>query len=163
MMRRLPLAISSTAALCLFGAMAGEAQKPSLKAVAPPWFEIAADAIYETGDAWIVGRTRYQLYGVQSCLRGTSFTNAGGFTRDCGEASLAMFASLVRDLKPLCHPAAIRPDKKTTFVFCFATIADGPAKGSRIDIGTALIAIGWAYAALGPDGRPIHPLSLIHI
>ena len=124
---------------------------------AAAWFAIPVNAIYETGDSWIVGDAHFQLYGVQSCLRGTSFTNAKGLKRDCGEASLAVLASLVRDLKPLCYRAAFRAETKTGFVFCFATIADGPAKGSRIDLGTALITMGWAFAALGPDGRPIHP------
>ena len=136
------------------GASAQDAPTPNPAAA---WFSIPVNAIYETGDSWIVGHAHFQLYGVQSCLRGTSFTNATGVKRDCGEASLAVLASLVRDLKPLCYRAAFRAETKTGFVFCFATIADGPAKGSRIDLGTALITMGWAFAALGPDGRPIHP------
>ena len=124
---------------------------------AAPWSPISPQAIYETGDAWIVGETRYQLYGVQSCLRGAAFTNAYGVKRDCGEASLAMLASLVRDLKPFCHQAAYRAETKTAFVFCFANLTQGPARGARIDLGTAIITLGWAYAALGPDGRAMHP------
>jgi endonuclease YncB( thermonuclease family) len=34
---------------------------------------------------------------------------------------------------------------------------EGAGKGSRIDLGTALIASGFAFAALTLDGRPVHP------
>ncbi len=125
-------------------------------ASAAPWSPIPSQAIYETGDAWIVGETRYRLYGVQSCLRGATFTNALGVRRDCGEASLAVLASLVHDLQPLCHQAAYRAETKTAFLFCFANLTEGPARGARVDLGTALITLGWAYAAVGPDGRAIH-------
>jgi endonuclease YncB( thermonuclease family) len=32
----------------------------------------------------------------------------------------------------------------------------GAGAGSRIDLGTALIATGFAFAALKPDGQPVH-------
>ena len=48
------------------------AQSPHAKN--SPWHAIPADAVYETGDTWSAGDIRYRLYGVQSCLRGTSFT-----------------------------------------------------------------------------------------
>ena len=54
----------------------------------------AGTAIYLTGDSWSAAGMTYRLYGVQACLRGTSFTNAHGLKRDCGEASLAMLAAL---------------------------------------------------------------------
>ena len=156
-MRSARLRVGLIAALTLIRAGGADAQNAQPTNPATSWFSVPANAIYETGDTWIVGDARYQLYGVQSCLRGTEFTNGKGVKRDCGEASLAMLASLVRDLRPLCYRAAFRAETKTGFVFCFATIADGPAKGSRIDLGTALITLGWAFAALGPDGHPIHP------
>jgi endonuclease YncB( thermonuclease family) len=98
----------------------------------------------------------YRLYGVQSCLRGTSFTNAHGLERDCGEASLAMLVALTRDLRPQCYDAAEQPETKTVFVFCVATRVAGAGAGSRIDLGTALVATGFAFAALKPDGQPVH-------
>ncbi len=156
-MRAASIRIAVAAALTAACAGKSPAQRAPAANPAAAWFTIPANAIYETGDSWIVGDTRYQLFGAQSCLRGTAFINASGVKRDCGEASLAVLASLVRDLKPLCYRAAFRAETKTGFVFCFATIAEGPAKGSRIDLGTALITMGWAFAALGPDGRPIHP------
>jgi len=120
------------------------------------WFPVPANAVYETGDSWSNAGATYRLYGVQSCLRGTSFTNAHGLRRDCGEASLAMLAALTRDLRPLCYSAAEIPQPKTIFVFCVAIPTEGAGKGSRIDLGTALIATGFAFAALTPNGRPVH-------
>lgn len=122
----------------------------------PGWFPVPPDAIFETGDSWSSAGTTYRLYGVQSCLRGTSFTNAHGITRDCGEASLTMLIALIRDLKPQCYEAAEAPQTKTAFVFCVAVRTEGAGKGSRIDLGTALIATGFAFAALKPDGTPVH-------
>ena len=123
---------------------------------ASQWFSIADSAVYETGDTWLVGDTRFQLYGVQSCLRGSTFTNGNGVKRDCGEASLAVLVSLVRDLRPQCHQAASRPETKTVFIFCFATVTQGPANGSRIDLGTAMISMGYAFASIKPDSQPVH-------
>ena len=156
MARRVHLSVVATTALAGLGAMA-LAEPPPVPSAIPPWSPIPYQAIYETGDAWIAGGTRYRLYGVQSCLRGAVFTNSYGVKRDCGEASLAVLASLVRDLKPLCHEVAFLAETKTAFVFCFANLEQGPARGARIDLGTALITMGWGYAALGSDGRAIHP------
>ncbi len=93
----------SRTAIALISALS---TSPALSQTKPsPWFPVPADAIFETGDTWTAGGKRYRLYGVQSCLRGTSFTNAKGVKRDCGEASLAMLVSLVRDLRPMCYAA----------------------------------------------------------
>ncbi len=120
------------------------------------WFPIPPTAIYETGDSWKDRDVSYRLYGVQSCIRGTGVTNAYGLTRDCGEASLAMLIALSRDLHPQCYKAGESSDTKTVFVFCMATLMRGAAAGSRIDLGTALISMGYAFAALSPDGQPVH-------
>ena len=79
------------------------------EAPAPRWFPVPADARYLTGDSWSDAGVTYRLYGVQSCLRGTRFTNAHGLERDCGEASLAMLVALTRDLRPQCYDAAEQP------------------------------------------------------
>jgi endonuclease YncB( thermonuclease family) len=126
-----------------------------------PWFPIPPDATCETGDTWTAGGKRYRLYGVQSCLRGTSFTNANGVKRDCGEANLAMLVSLVRDLRPMCYAAANIDYGRTVLVFCFATMEQGSNKGSRVDLGTALISIGYAFASVTQGGSPIHAPYLI--
>jgi len=122
----------------------------------PRWFPVPASAVYQTGDSWTDRGLTYRLYGVQSCLRGTSFTNAHGLKRDCGEASLAMLIALTRDLRPQCY-AADMPQTSTIFVFCIAQPTVGAAAGSRIDLGTALISTGYAFASLQPDGKPVHP------
>lgn len=126
-----------------------------------PWFPVPAEAVYETGDAWTFGGKRYRLYGVQSCLRGTAFTNDKGVKRDCGEASLAMLVSLVRDLKPMCSAAANVDDGKTVLVFCFATMEQGRNKGSRIDLGTALVSLGYGFASIQFNGQPVYAPYLI--
>jgi endonuclease YncB( thermonuclease family) len=142
------------AVLALCSLLAGE---PDTAQVASPgWFPVPPDAAFDTGDSWSNAGTTYRLYGVQSCLRGTSFTNAHGIKRDCGEASLAMLVALIRDLKPQCYEAAEAPQTKTAFVFCVAVRTEGAGKGSRIDLGTALIATGFAFAALKPDGSAVH-------
>lgn len=128
----------------------------SAEAPASHWFPVPASARYLTGDSWSDAGVVYRLYGVQSCLRGTRFTNAHGLQRDCGEASLAMLVALTRDLHPQCYDAADAPQTKTIFVFCVATRTTGAGAGSRIDLGTALIATGYAFAALKPDGHPVH-------
>ena len=120
------------------------------------WFPIPPNAMFETGDSWNDRGMTYRLYGVQACIRGTSFTNTLGVKRDCGEASLAMLVALIRDLTPQCYQAASLPQAHTIFVFCVATPKRGAGAGSRIDLGTALIASGYAFASLTPDGRPVH-------
>lgn len=82
--------------------------------------EIPANATFETGDSWTFQGTRFRLYGVQSCLRQTSFTNEHNLKRDCGEASLAMLIALIRDLKPLCYSAATSPARKRNSSFALA-------------------------------------------
>ncbi len=131
-------------------------QSGSVLGAQSAWFPVQADAIYQTGDSWRAEGVTYRLYGVQACLRGTSFTNIFGLKRDCGEASLTMLAALIRDLQPQCYAAAEQPKAATVFVFCVATRLEGVGKGSRIDLGTALIVLGFAFAALTPDGRPVH-------
>ena len=138
------------AALVASAAHSASAQSP------PQWFSIPADAVYETGDTWTASGARYRLYGVQACLRGTSFTNQHGIARDCGEASLAMLVSLVRDLKPQCYVAAVDPATRLNFVLCFATLTKGAGAGSRLDLATALISTGYSFASLTPDAKPVH-------
>ena len=147
------------AVIALGGAVSASATLAQTKS--SPWFQIPADASYETGDTWTAGGKHYRLYGVQSCLRGTSFTNAKGVKRDCGEASLAMLVSLVRDLRPMCYAAANVDYGRSVLVFCFATMEQGQAKGSRLDLGTALISIGYAFASVTLDGRPIYSPYLV--
>lgn len=121
-----------------------------------PWSAIPETVVFETGDSWIAGGQRFRLYGVQACLRGTHFTNASKQKRDCGEAGLAMLASLIRDYRPLCAPVLEAAPNGIRYVTCVAVPRTGQATGSRIDLGTALIASGFGFAALQPDGKPVH-------
>ena len=98
----------------------------------------------------------YRLYGVQSCLRGTFYTDHAGNQKDCGEASMFMLASLMQDLKPLCYPVAQTRDAKTQFVICTAALSKGENVGKTLDMGTMLISSGFAFAALKPDGQPVN-------
>jgi len=125
-------------------------------AQASPWAAIPENTIFETGDSWIAGGQRFRLYGVQACLRGSAFTNAAGQKRDCGEASLAMLISLIRDYRPLCAPVLEGAPNGIRYVTCVAAPKGSQSAGSRIDLGTALIASGFAFAALQPDGKPVH-------
>lgn len=138
----------------LLAAEVALAQAPA--ASQSPWFEIPHDVTYATGDTWTYRGETWRLYGVQSCLRGTHFTNAHGVRIDCGEASLTMLVSLVRDLRPVCYTAGWQPASRTRFVICIARPTQGAGAGSRIDLGTALISTGWAFAAITPAGAPVH-------
>lgn len=143
-------------AMAVTGGALGADAAPAQPA-ATGWFPVPASAVYQTGDSWTDRGVTYRLYGVQACLRGASVTNAHGVKRDCGEASLAMLIALTRDLQPQCTQAAALTETRTVFVFCIAQPTTGAAAGSRIDLGTALISTGYGFAALTPDGNPVHP------
>lgn len=113
------------------------------------YFGLGEGAEFESGDTWSLEGQRYRLYGVQSCLRGTTFTNKAGVRQDCGEASLAVLAAFVRDTHPSCAPIA--KASSITYVVCFATVAS-----ERLDLGTMLISEGYAFAALDAKGLPIN-------
>lgn len=148
--------VALTLAVCLAGGTsADESAKPN------PWFAVPKGTVFTTGDTWTYAGETHRLYGVQACLRGTHFTNGSGIRIDCGEASLTMLVALVRDLNPLCYSAGWQPASKTRFVVCVAQPSQGAGTGSRIDLGTALIASGWAFAAVNPAGASIHEPYLI--
>ena len=109
-------------------------------------FPIAASAALETGDTWVQGPTRLRLYGVQACIRGTIYVNGSGQRLDCGDASLAMLAALIKDTRPECVPIAQQPGLQT-FVTCSAIL-----ESKRVELGTMLITSGFAFAALKADG-----------
>lgn len=122
----------------------------------PGWQPVPADSTFSTGDTWDSNGVRYRLYGVQSCLRGTFYTDQTGKRRDCGEASMFMLASLMQDLKPLCYAVAQTRDGATRFVICSAVLTRGGNAGKTLDVGTMLISSGFGFAALKPDGQPVN-------
>lgn len=121
------------------------------------WYPIPKGSVFTTGDSWTYQTVKYRLYGIQSCLRGTEFKNALGISNDCGEASLAVLVSLIRDLRPKCYTVVEDVAQRTRFVICMATVQKGPAAGARIDLGTALIIQGYGFASRRADGSIVHP------
>lgn len=117
------------------------------------WLPFPPNAVFETGDTWVANGQRFRLYGMQSCLRGTFFTNAQGSRVDCGEAGVAMTAAMVRDLKPRCYISARTAD--LTYVVCIANVTV-QGQSTRLDLATALITAGYSFASFNPDGRPVH-------
>jgi len=150
------IAVAATLVLGSPGAQAQTLQQPAAR-----WFAIPENASFSTGDTWISGGITYRLYGVQSYLRRTYFTNSVGARLDCGEASLTMLVALIRDLKPMCYTAAEQVQSHTKFVFCMAAPTVGHAAGTRIDLGTALIASGFAFASITTDAKPVHQPYLV--
>lgn len=117
-------------------------------AAAPPgYFDLAPGVTLTSGESWTDGDKTYRLYGVQSCLRSTTYTNAAGQVADCGDASLAMFAAYIKDTKPVCAPVIVIGE--LTYVMCYAAIG-----GEQLDLGTLLVSSGFAFAALDKEGLP---------
>jgi endonuclease YncB( thermonuclease family) len=121
-------------------------------AKALPVFEIPQTGVnFQTGDTWEQSGQTFRLYGVQSCIRGTNFTNAVGSKADCGEASLAYFAALVRDTKPRCTAVAKSGAPPVNYSVCAAHVG-----ATTLDLGTVLITEGFAFAAIDGAGKPIN-------
>ncbi|TIU29653.1 MAG: thermonuclease family protein [Mesorhizobium sp.] len=102
-----------------------------------------------TGDTWRDRGKLYRLYGVQSCLRGTIALDANGKELDCGNVSLAHLAALFSTAAVTCQPIALALDN-ATFVVCGAKLG-----GNTIDLGTALISAGYAFAATDAKGNAV--------
>jgi len=108
-----------------------------------------------TGDTWRDGNELYRLYGVQSCLRGTTATDGKGKKVDCGNLSLAHLAALFSTATVTCQPIGYAIDK-ATFVVCAADL-----DGNTIDVGTALISTGYAFAAMNTKGEAVSTNYLV--
>lgn len=114
-----------------------------------------------TGDTWQQGRQKLRLYGIQSCIRGTTYTDKSGLKQDCGTVSLAVLAAMVRDTKPACSPIAQLPSAKqgeepTILVVCSSHVGD-----QSLDLGTVLITQGFAFAAFSNDAKPVYMPYLV--
>ena len=140
---RLALIVASTV-LPTFGS--AQAQT----ATALPVFNFPQSGVtFQTGDTWSANGQTFRLYGVQSCIRGTFFTNAAQKRTDCGEASVAYLAALVRDAKPRCTAIAQAGAQPVIFSVCAAHIGS-----NTLDLGAVLITQGFAFAATDAAGKP---------
>lgn len=117
-------------------------------------FVVASNIQIESGDTWTQGGVKYRLYGVQSCLRGTDVVQ-GAQRADCGLASIAQFAALVQTSPTSCQPLGAANDG-AVFVVCGAKVGS-----VTIDVGTALIASGYAFAGISMMGTPVNPNYLV--
>lgn len=121
-------------------------------AIAAPdgYFDLEPGVTLETGDTWTNGGEQFRLWGIQSCLRGTTYTDNSGQSRDCGEASLAVLSAYIADTDPICAPVARL--SALTYVMCYATVGN-----ERLDLGSLLVTSGYAFASLNSEGLPYHP------
>lgn len=118
------------------------------------YFDLRPGLALESGDSWTDAHTRYHLFGVQGCLRGTFYTDRSGHREDCGEASLVVLAAFIADTRPSCAPMVTIAN--VAQVVCYATVG-----GHRLDLGNLMIASGYAFAALQPDGLPYSPVYAV--
>ncbi len=108
-----------------------------------------SDVAFETGDTWSHKGRKFRLFGVQSCIRGTTYRSPEGQDDDCGMRSLASLAALFSTGTVGCQPVGTAKDG-ATFVVCAVNIDD-----ATVDVGTALISAGAAFAATRPSGTPV--------
>ena len=117
-------------------------------------FLVARNIQIESGDTWTQDGAKFRLYGVQSCLRGTNFLQDAQHA-DCGLASIAEFAALIQTSTASCQPLGLANDG-AMFVACGAKVDN-----LTIDVGAALIASGYAFAAVDKAGAPINANYLV--
>lgn len=108
-----------------------------------------AGVTFETGDTWTYESRKFRLFGVQACLRGTTYRSPKGEDVDCGMRSIASIAALFSTGSIGCQPLGDAKDG-ATFVVCAAEI-----DGTTVDVGTALISSGAAFAAVFPSEAPV--------
>lgn len=113
------------------------------------YFELKPGMMLESGDSWRDGDRHFRLFGMQTCLRGTFYTDKAGTRRDCGEASLAVLAAYIKDTRPWC--AQVARSAETIYVSCYATLG-----GDRLDLANLMIFSGFAFASLDARGMPYH-------
>ena len=104
---------------------------------------------FDTGDSWQYEGRKFRLFGVQACIRGTVHRAPDGVESDCGMQSIASLAALFSTGSIGCQPVG-RAKDGASFVVCAAQIDD-----ATVDVGTALISSGAAFAAVFPSGAPV--------
>lgn len=106
---------------------------------------------FETGDTWVHEGAKFRLFGVQACLRDTRYRLPGGEDGDCGLRSIGALAALFSTNTIACQPVGTANDG-ATFLVCAAEVG-----GATVDVGTALISSGFAFAAVRPSGDAVLP------
>ncbi|MBZ5763374.1 thermonuclease family protein [Rhizobium sp. VS19-DR104.2] len=129
-----------------------EAAQPSSHVFAVPQTGVT----FLTGDSWQQAGQTMRLYGVQACIRGTTYTDKSGQKQDCGAVSLAMLAAIFQDTKPTCAPLAevatpTSSQHSTILVICSTHVGS-----NALDVGTMLITQGFAFAALTTSGKAVY-------
>ncbi|MCJ9719997.1 thermonuclease family protein [Agrobacterium sp. SHOUNA12C] len=153
----LVFAASVLAATASYTPASAQSAQPSSHVFAVPQTGVS----FLTGDSWQQAGQTMRLYGVQACIRGTTYTDTSGQKQDCGAVSLAMLAAIVKDTKPSCAPVAqLMPpaagEPPTILVICSAHVGN-----NALDFGTLLITQGFAFAALANSGKPVYlPYSI---
>ena len=159
MKRSIATIFASLAFICSPTAKAQESTPPQAAAQV---FAIPHTSIsFLSGDTWQQGSQKLRLYGIQSCIRGTLYTDKSGRKQDCGTVSLAMLAATIRDTKPTCSPIAQLPlsvpkDGPIILVVCSSHIGD-----KSLDLGTVLITQGFAFVAFSNDAKPVYMPYLV--
>ncbi len=100
------------------------------------------------GHHWVESGRTYELYGVGGCGRATQLTAEGGRIADCGVLTTARLAAFFSTAGVTCRAVDVEVD--TVPVVCVLEMGS-----DKIDLGMALIAGGYGFAALGEDGRPV--------
>ena len=114
-----------------------------------------------TGDTWRQGSKKFRLYGIQSCIRGTQYTDNAGLKHDCGTVSLAMLAATIRDTKPTCSPIAQLPASNTAEQPTILVVCSAHVGNQSLDLGTVLITQGFAFAAFSNNAKPVYMPYLV--
>jgi endonuclease YncB( thermonuclease family) len=133
------------------GLIASSASAQAISPAAPTFYIPTSGVSFVTGDTWQQNGQTMRLYGVQSCIRGTSFTNQAGIKTDCGEASLAYLAALVKDTRPECAPIAQMGEPPSIVVVCTARVG-----GKELDLGMVLVTQGFAFTAFSTERKPVY-------
>lgn len=113
-------------------------------------FSIPNGITYLTGDSWDQGGTVVRLFGVQSCIRGTSLKTKNGET-DCGDISMAFLANFMKTSPTKCQGVIQTSQPDQYHVICKSKVGE-----AEVDLGTALILKGFAFAMNDVNGSPVN-------
>lgn len=115
-----------------------------------PIFPIPNGVTYLTGDSWDQGGTTVRLFGVQSCIRGTTLKTDNGET-DCGDISMAFLANFMKTSPTKCQGVIQTKQPPQYHVICKSTVGT-----AEVDLGTALILKGFAFAMNDASNSPVN-------